>query len=174
MTPLEDRDIEGMLTGIRASALLDAFRGLPPVDRASLAAAIRALARIAKEHPAVTEIDVNPLIVEGSTPVAADALVTLDPTVGRGAPATAHQVTSSPNLTPLFAPHSVTVVGASSDPSKWGGSLLRNLIDGDFGGPIYPVNGRGGIVQGLPAFASIASSRRRRRTWRWWRWGPPT
>ncbi len=156
VTPLEDRDIEGMLTGIRASALLDAFRGLPPVDRAVLADAIRALARIAADHPSVTEIDVNPLIVEGATPVAADALVILDPTAERGAPATAHQVTSSPNLTPLFAPHSVTVVGASSDPSKWGGSLLRNLIDGDFGGPIYPVNGRGGIVQGLPAFASIA------------------
>ena len=79
VTPLEDRDIEGMLAGIRASALLDDFRGLPPVDRASLAGAIRALARIAEDHPAVTEIDVNPLIVEGATPVAADALVILDP-----------------------------------------------------------------------------------------------
>ena len=156
VTPLEDRDIEGMLTGIRASALLDAFRGLPPVDRASLAAAIRALARIAADHPAVTEIDVNPLIVEGATPVAADALVILDPTAERGAPAPVHHVTSSPDLTPLFAPRSVAVVGASADASKWGGSLLRNLIDGDFAGPIYPVNGRGGIVQGLPAFASIA------------------
>ena len=34
VTPLDDRDIEGMLAGIRASALLDDFRGLPPVDRA--------------------------------------------------------------------------------------------------------------------------------------------
>ncbi len=51
VTPLEDRDIEGMLEGIRASALLDDFRGMPPVDRASLAGAIRALARIAEDHP---------------------------------------------------------------------------------------------------------------------------
>ena len=158
VTPLEDRDIEGMLSGIRASALLGEFRGLPPVDRASLADAIRALARIAQDHPAVTEIDVNPLIVEGATPVAADALVILDPAAERGASASAHipRVTSSPDLAPLFAPRSVTVVGASSDPSKWGGSLLRNLIDGGFTGPIYPVNGRGGTVFGLPAFASIA------------------
>jgi acyl-CoA synthetase (NDP forming) len=158
VTPLEDRDIEGMLTGIRASALLDDFRGLPPVDRASLAGAIRALARIAADHPAVTEIDVNPLIVEGTTPVAADALVILDPTAERGVCASAPvpRATSSPDLTPLFAPRAVTVVGASSDPLKWGGSLLRNLIDGGFAGPIYPVNGRGGTVQGLPAFSSIA------------------
>jgi acyl-CoA synthetase (NDP forming) len=155
VTPLEDRDIEGMLAGIRASALLDDFRGLPPVDRASLAAAIRALERIAQDHPAVTEIDVNPLIVEGATPVAADALVILDPAAERGASTHLPRATSSPDLTPLFAPRAVTVVGASNDPLKWGGSLLRNLIDGGFPGPIYPVNGRGGTVCGLPAFGSI-------------------
>ena len=152
VTPLEDRDIEGMLTGIRASALLGGFRGLPPVDRASLALAIRALARIAEDHPAVTEIDVNPLIVEGATPVAADALVILDP----GACAHTPSVASFRNLTALFAPRAVAVIGASDDASKWGGSLLRNLIEGGFAGPIYPVNGRGGTVQGLPAFSSIA------------------
>lgn len=156
VTPLRDRDIEGMLAGIRASALLEEFRGLPAVDRAALAGAIRALARIAEDHPAVTEIDVNPLIVEGAMPVAADALVILDPGVGRGAPAHARRVISSPDLTPLFAPRAVAVIGASDDARKWGGSLVRNLIDGDFAGPIYPVNGRGGTVQGLPAYASIA------------------
>ncbi len=156
VTPLEDRDIEGMLAGIRASALLDDFRGMPRVDRAALADAIRALARIAEDRPAVIEIDVNPLIVEGATPVAADALVILDPDAERGGAAHVAHVISVPDLTPLFAPRAVTVVGASSDPSKWGGSLLRNLIDGDFAGPIYPVNGRGGTVFGLPAFGSIA------------------
>jgi acyl-CoA synthetase (NDP forming) len=158
VTPLDDRDIEGMLSGIRASALLDDFRGLPPVDRAALAGAIRALARIAADHPAVTEIDVNPLIVEGATPVAADALVILDPAGERGASASAPlpHVTSPPDLTPLFAPRAVAVVGASDDPLKWGGSLLLNLIDGGFAGAIYPVNRRGGTVCGLPAFRSVA------------------
>jgi succinyl-CoA synthetase beta subunit len=136
VTPLGDADIEGMLDGIRASALLGAFRGMPPVDRASLASAICALARIAADHPSVTEIDVNPLIVQGATPVAADALVILDPAAGRDASAPVQHVTSSPDLTPLFAPRSVAVIGASGDPAKWGGSLLRNLINGDFPGPI--------------------------------------
>ena len=149
---------------------------MPPVDRAALAGAIRALARIAEDHPAVTEIDVNPLIVEGATPVAADALVILDPAAERDASASASlpRVTSSPDLTPLFAPRAVTVVGASNDPLKWGGSLLRNLIDGGFAGPIYPVNGRGGTVCGLPAFTQRRGAARQPRTWRWWQWGPPT
>jgi len=152
VTPLRDHDIEGMLSGIRASALLDEFRGMPPVDRAALAGAIRALARIAEEHPAVMEIDVNPLIVEGSRPVAADALVILDPAAERSG---AHAI-ATPDLTPFFAPRAVAVIGASDDIVKWGGSLLKNIIDGDFAGPIYPVNGRGGTVQGLPAYASVA------------------
>jgi len=158
VTPLDDRDIEGMLAGIRTNVLLDEFRGLPPVDRAALTDAIRALARIAEDYPAVTEIDVNPLIVEGAMPIAADALVILDPAAGRVASASAPttRVTTSSDLTPLFAPRSVTVVGASSDRHKWGGSLLHNIIDGGFAGPIYPVNGRGGTVSGLPAFRSIA------------------
>jgi acyl-CoA synthetase (NDP forming) len=157
VTPLDDRDIERMLASIRASALLDDFRGLPAVDRDSLAGAIHALARIAADHPAVAEIDVNPLIVEGATPVAADALVILDPGE-RGASASRplRLATSPPDLTPLFAPRAVTVVGASNDPLKWGGSLLHNLIDGGFAGAIYPVNRRGGTVCGLPACRSVA------------------
>lgn len=151
VTPLEDRTIEEMLNGIRASALLGPFRGMPPVDRGKLADAIRALERIAEDHPDVIEIDVNPLIIEGTAPVAADALVVLDP-----AAASAHHPHVTPDLTSLFAPRSVAVVGASNDPVKWGGSLLRNLIDGGFAGAIYPVNGRGGTVRDLPAFSSIA------------------
>lgn len=127
VTPLEDRDIEGMLDGIRASALLAEFRGMPPVDRAALVDALRALARIAEDHPAVTEIDVNPLIVEGAVPVAADALVILDPAVERGESGSAPtpRATTSPDLSPVFASRSVAVVGASNDLLKWGGSLLR-------------------------------------------------
>jgi hypothetical protein len=36
-----------------------------------------AVGRIALEHPDIAEIDINPLIVRGSKPVAVDALVVL-------------------------------------------------------------------------------------------------
>lgn len=156
VTPLEDRDIEAMLEGIRANALLGAFRGMPPVNREALAAAIRALACIAEDYPAVIEIDLNPLIIEGAMPVAADALMILDSGARNGTSASTPRVASSLDLTPLFAPRAVAVIGASGDPSKWGGSLLRNVITGGFTGPIYPVNGRGGTVGGLPAYSCIA------------------
>jgi acyl-CoA synthetase (NDP forming) len=156
VTPLEERDIEAMVAGIRANVLLGEFRGMPPVDRTALTAGIRALARIAEDHPAITEIDVNPFIVEGATPVAADALVILDPAAARNAVAPPQPPTSPSDLAPFFSPRSVAVIGASSDASKWGGSLLRNIVNGGFKGRVYPVNGRGGAVYHLPAYASIA------------------
>src|SRR5664280_2954449 len=72
VTPLAQRDVDQMLAGIRSAALLGSFRGMPPVDHAALTAVIRAVARIAEDHPAITEIDINPLIVDDATPVAAD------------------------------------------------------------------------------------------------------
>lgn len=156
VTPLDDRDIEEMLSGIRATALLGEYRALPAVDREALVRAIRALARIAQDHPSIIEIDVNPLMIEGSEPVAADALVIIDPAAPTDAAAQGSPGTTPAELAPFFAPRLVAVIGASSDPSKWGGSLFRNIVNGGFDGAIYPVNGRGGTLCDLPAYESIA------------------
>lgn len=40
----------------------------------------------------------------------------------------------------LFEPNSVAVVGASRDPQKLGHIILKNLVEADFKGIIYPVN----------------------------------
>jgi acyl-CoA synthetase (NDP forming) len=50
----------------------------------------------------------------------------------------------------------VAIVGASGDPRKWGGSLLRNVVEGGYPGRIYPVNPRGGEFFGLPTYTSLA------------------
>lgn len=60
------------------------------------------------------------------------------------------------SLQPVFVPQSVAVVGASSDPDRIGGRLLRFLLEAKFKGAIYPINKSGAPdIQGLPAFASI-------------------
>ncbi len=59
-------------------------------------------------------------------------------------------------LSPLLTPASVAVIGASSDPDRIGGRVLRFLIEAGFEGKLYPVNRSGAAeIQGLPAFASI-------------------
>jgi len=44
------------------------------------------------------------------------------------------------NLRQLFAPKSVALVGASERPGSVGATVLRNLLEGGFGGTLYPVN----------------------------------
>ena len=79
VAPLAERDARAMLRRIRAHRILDAVRGMPPVDTVSLCRSLMALGRIGLEHPEIAAIDVNPLIVRGATPVAVDALVVLSP-----------------------------------------------------------------------------------------------
>jgi acetyl coenzyme A synthetase (ADP forming)-like protein len=59
------------------------------------------------------------------------------------------------SMMPLMAPQSVAVVGASRDPETIGGRLFSNLINGDFTGPVYPVNPKSPVVRSVAAYPSI-------------------
>ncbi|WP_286711073.1 acetate--CoA ligase family protein [Sphingomonas sp. 67-41] len=63
--------------------------------------------------------------------------------------------TASDNLTALFAPRSVAVIGASSDQRRFGGRPIQYLLEAGFDGPIYPVNPGREEIQGLKAYPSI-------------------
>ncbi|MDR0198280.1 MAG: acetate--CoA ligase family protein [Methanomassiliicoccaceae archaeon] len=55
----------------------------------------------------------------------------------------------------FFSPDSIAVIGASSDPNKIGGMILRNTMGSGFRGKIYPINPRGGTICGLTAYTSV-------------------
>jgi acetyltransferase len=59
-------------------------------------------------------------------------------------------------LDKLFGPRRVAVVGAGADSNQLGHLVLRNLIEADFGGVVYPINPRRESVSGIQAFPSIA------------------
>jgi len=56
---------------------------------------------------------------------------------------------------PLFRPRSVTFIGASKSPMKWGFIILSNLIAGGFKGNIYPVNPRESEILNLKVYPSV-------------------
>jgi acetyl coenzyme A synthetase (ADP forming)-like protein len=60
------------------------------------------------------------------------------------------------SLAPFFRPRSVAVIGASARRGTIGGELFRNVLESDFAGAAYPVNGKGQPVGGVPGYASIA------------------
>lgn len=59
------------------------------------------------------------------------------------------------DLRAFLNPKSVAIVGAGDRPTSSGGAVLANLKRSGFRGPIYPVNPKGGEIQGLPAYASL-------------------
>jgi acetyltransferase len=63
---------------------------------------------------------------------------------------------SSRNLEHLFAPRSVALIGASDRPHSIGATVMRNLLRGGFGGPVWPVNLRHDTVAGLEAYPTVA------------------
>ena len=56
------------------------------------------------------------------------------------------------HLEALFQPGAVAVVGASDRPGSVGAVVLRNLLQGGFSGPVWPVNARHDRVGGLRAW----------------------
>ncbi len=60
-------------------------------------------------------------------------------------------------LNAFFEPASVAVVGASTDPTKLGYSVLENLVEGGFisVGKVFPINPKADTILGLKAYSSV-------------------
>jgi acetyltransferase len=55
----------------------------------------------------------------------------------------------------IFHPQSVAVIGAALSRGKLGNTVVRNLLDGGFTGPIYPVNPKYDRIEGLQCFSCV-------------------
>ena len=58
-------------------------------------------------------------------------------------------------LESLFRPKSVAVIGASSKELSIGNRVIKNLIDFDFKGSIYPINPKADEIREIKAYKSI-------------------
>lgn len=61
------------------------------------------------------------------------------------------------HLDKVFNPSSVAVIGASNSPKSIGGLLMRNILKGEFNGPIMPVNPKYQAVAGILTYPDVAS-----------------
>ena len=78
LAPLEKRDALEMMAEIKGHKILEAIRGMDAVDKEALANILINVGRIGLENELVNEIDINPLIVRGDSPLALDALIVLE------------------------------------------------------------------------------------------------
>lgn len=70
-------------------------------------------------------------------------------------PEAADSATVRSPLRRLFDPHSIAIIGASSNPTKRGFQAIRALQDSGFSHPIYPVNPKATEILGLQVIPSI-------------------
>lgn len=79
VAPIEKSEVLDMMDEIKARKILEAFRGMPAVELDQLANIVIKVGRIGLDEAKVKEIDINPIIISGSRPVAVDALIVLNP-----------------------------------------------------------------------------------------------
>ena len=63
---------------------------------------------------------------------------------------------STRNLKALFRPQSIAVIGASNKPKAIGSVVMRNLLKGEFAGPVMPVTSEAASVRGVLAYPDVA------------------
>jgi acetate---CoA ligase (ADP-forming) len=78
VAPITKRDALEMIEEARARHLLGAYRGMPAADIDKLAEILVRVGEMGMEQAHIKEIDINPIIVSGTKPVAVDALVVLE------------------------------------------------------------------------------------------------
>ncbi|MCD6195330.1 MAG: acetate--CoA ligase family protein [Staphylothermus sp.] len=77
IAPLSEEDAIEMMKEIKASKLLEGYRGQPPVDKKSLAKIILGVARLLEANPEIESIDLNPVMAYPDKAIVVDARVIL-------------------------------------------------------------------------------------------------
>jgi acyl-CoA synthetase (NDP forming) len=77
LVPLKERDALQMIDEIKGRAVLEGVRGMPPVDKAALCAAILKVSEFIEHNPEVQELDLNPMIAYPDGVIAVDARIVI-------------------------------------------------------------------------------------------------
>jgi acyl-CoA synthetase (NDP forming) len=78
LAPLGPREADAMLRDLRTFPLLDGYRGRPPADLDSLRDIVMRVGALVATHPAVAELDLDPVIASPAGALVVDARVRLE------------------------------------------------------------------------------------------------
>ena len=147
IAPLTRNDALQMMEQIKSKKLLGAFRGEAEANKDDLAAALLGLSQLAIGDPTISEIDINPLIVQpDGHAMAVDALIVKNENDAEKNAAVVNMDFSEDHidrmnkgLASMFAPESIAVVGASMH-TKSGTDLASNIARNGYSGRLYRIN----------------------------------
>lgn len=78
VAPVSEREAREMTADIRASSMLRGARGRTPADIDAIAETIQRVSQLVTDFPAITELDINPLVVAPDGVCAIDLRLTVD------------------------------------------------------------------------------------------------
>jgi acyl-CoA synthetase (NDP forming) len=83
MAPLRERDVESMIKDLKASRLLEGYRGSEPINRSELTRLLITFSKLVMDlEEFIESIDLNPVICSSTACVVADARIMLKETGG--------------------------------------------------------------------------------------------
>ena len=154
LAPTSADEARAMLDDISAAAVLDGVRGAPPANRAALATLIENVSRLVSDFPQISELDLNPVIVDADSAMAADVRILVD-FEATEAPKPLSSEEILPTMQRIMQPDGVAVIGASAEDGKIGNSVMKNLIDGGYEGGLYPIHPKATEILGHRCYASV-------------------
>lgn len=80
--PLTRPDAREMIRSIRGFAVLEGFRGDPPVDLSHMEEILLRISQLVEDHDDIAELDINPFLVFSEGGMAVDARISLGPAGG--------------------------------------------------------------------------------------------
>jgi acyl-CoA synthetase (NDP forming) len=165
LCPISREDAHAMLAELRGAKLLEGYRGEKGVDREALVDLLLEVGGtdglLMALDGQIAELDLNPVIVgeQGATVVDARVILTDASGVGAGQarePFDAAAIVE--RFTPLFAPRTVAVLGASTTSTTMANTFIRRMKDFGYAGRLWPIHPKAAEVEGLPCYPSLAET----------------
>src|SRR5690606_41440080 len=79
LLPVDDVLAADMIDRTRVGALLSGYRDRAPADRAAIVAVLKAVSQLLIDFPAITAIDINPLLADADGAIALEARIYNEP-----------------------------------------------------------------------------------------------
>ncbi|MGI5507258.1 acetate--CoA ligase family protein [Lentzea sp. CA-135723] len=155
LAPTSAEEALSMVNGIAAAEILKGVRGAEGVDAGKLADLIHRVSDLVTDFPQLAEVDLNPVLATPAGATAVDVRILVDEDAAKE-PVRFTQDEILASMNRIMKPSAIAVIGASNEEGKIGNSVMKNLVNGGYGGTIYPINPKADEILDIKAFASIA------------------
>jgi acetyl coenzyme A synthetase (ADP forming)-like protein len=153
MAPVAHEEALSMLDSVAAAEVLRGVRGGSGVNRAALADVIAKVSKLVNDFPEIHEIDLNPIFATETAARAVDVRIVVGPRPAARPRFERAEILAA--MQRIMNPRSVAVIGASAEDGKIGNSVMKNLINGGYGGDIYPIHPKAAEILGHKAYPSV-------------------